>query len=83
MTGDSENVAKWVATELGIQGYYTSILPEDKASFIQDIRKRGKRLAMVGEGINNAPALVSADVGIAIGAKQMQLSKQGHHINQK
>ena len=68
MTGDSEDVARWVAGELGISEYYASVLPEDKAKRIQTIRMQGRRAAMVGDGVNDAPALVSADVGIAIGA---------------
>ena len=68
MTGDSEDVARWVADQLGIEEYYANVLPADKAKKIQDIRRQGRRVAMVGDGVNDAPALVSADVGIAIGA---------------
>lgn len=68
ITGDSEDVARWVAGELGITEYYANVLPEDKAKSIQTIRVQGRRVAMVGDGVNDAPALVSADVGIAIGA---------------
>jgi Cu2+-exporting ATPase len=68
MTGDSKDVAGWVAGELGISEYYAGVLPQDKAKRIQEIRRQGRRVAMVGDGVNDAPALVSADVGIAIGA---------------
>ena len=68
MTGDSEEVARWVAGELGISEYYANILPEDKARWIRTLRSRGRKTAMVGDGVNDAPALASADVGIAIGA---------------
>jgi Cu2+-exporting ATPase len=68
MTGDSQDVARWVADQLGITEYYANVLPEDKAKRIEDIRKQGRRVAMVGDGVNDAPALVTADVGIAIGA---------------
>ena len=68
MTGDSEDVAQWAADELRIKEYYANVLPEDKAKKIQEMRLRGRRTAMVGDGVNDAPALVSADVGIAIGA---------------
>ncbi|MHB1001496.1 MAG: heavy metal translocating P-type ATPase [Armatimonadota bacterium] len=68
LTGDSEDVARWVAQELGITEYYASVLPADKEKKVSEIRKQGRKVAMVGDGVNDAPALVSADVGIAIGA---------------
>ena len=68
MTGDSEPVAKAVAAELAIDTVFAGVLPEDKASNIQKVQRQGKRVAMVGDGVNDAPALVTADVGIAIGA---------------
>lgn len=68
LTGDSEDVARWVARELGIREYYANVLPEDKERRIREIQQQGRRVAMVGDGVNDAPALVSADVGIAIGA---------------
>ncbi|MCL6519371.1 MAG: heavy metal translocating P-type ATPase [Armatimonadetes bacterium] len=68
MTGDSWDVARWVAEELGIDEYYANLLPEDKAKRIQQIRQEERRVAMVGDGINDAPALVLANIGIAIGA---------------
>jgi Cu2+-exporting ATPase len=68
VTGDSEDAARSVAEELGIEEYYANVLPGEKAKLVEDIRKQGRRVAMVGDGVNDAPALVSADVGIAIGA---------------
>jgi Cu2+-exporting ATPase len=68
LTGDSEDVARWVAEELGITEFYANVLPEDKEKRIREMRAQGRRVAMVGDGVNDAPALVSADVGIAIGA---------------
>jgi len=68
LTGDRQNVAKSVAAELGIEEYFAEIMPEEKAKKIEELKKRGLTVAMVGDGINDAPALVSADVGIAIGA---------------
>ena len=68
ITGDSEKVASWVARELGIDEYFSKVLPKDKAEKIKVLQKAGKIVAMVGDGINDAPALAQADLGIAIGA---------------
>ena len=68
LTGDSAAVARWVAGELGFDEYFAEVLPDQKAATINDVKRRGLTVAMVGDGVNNAPALVAADVGIAIGA---------------
>ncbi|MGM0593548.1 MAG: copper-translocating P-type ATPase [Pseudomonadota bacterium] len=68
LTGDSEAVAKSVATELGLDDYFAGVLPEQKAEKIKQVKRQGMRVAMVGDGVNDAPALVEADLGIAIGA---------------
>jgi Cu2+-exporting ATPase len=68
LTGDSEEVARWVAKELGIDEYFAQVLPDQKAEKIKGLKEKGYKVAMVGDGINDAPALVTADVGIAIGA---------------
>lgn len=68
MTGDAPAVADTVAREIGIDSVLAQVLPQDKAAHIERLRKQGKRVAMVGDGVNDAPALVTADVGVAIGA---------------
>ena len=68
MTGDAQPVADAVARELGIDIVFAQIPPEGKAAKIEELQKQGKRVGMVGDGVNDAPALVTADVGIAIGA---------------
>jgi Cu2+-exporting ATPase len=68
LTGDAEAVAKGVSKELGIDEYFAQVLPDQKAAKIKSLKEQGYRVAMVGDGVNDAPALVTADVGIAIGA---------------
>ena len=66
MTGDSDRTAKAIATRVGVDKYYSEVLPEDKAKFVEEAKAQGLKVLMVGDGINDSPALSAADVGIAI-----------------
>lgn len=68
LSGDRESVVKKVASELSLDGYYAEALPENKAKYVQDLKAKNKVVAMVGDGVNDAPALAAADVAFAVGS---------------
>lgn len=68
VTGDSQDVADYVAKQLGLDQYFAEVRPEDKAAKVKELQKSGSKVAFVGDGINDAPALTTADIGLAIGA---------------
>ena len=80
LTGDAQAVADAVAAELGIDTVFAQILPEDKATKVRELQGRGKKVAMVGDGVNDAPALATADIGIAIGAGTDVAVEAGHIV---
>ena len=80
LTGDAQAVADSVARELGIDTVFAQVLPEDKASKVRELQKQGKKVAMVGDGVNDAPALATADIGIAIGAGADVAVEAGHIV---
>jgi P-type Cu2+ transporter len=80
LTGDAKAVAEAVAAEIGIDTVFAEVLPEDKASKVEELQSGGRKVAMVGDGVNDAPALATADIGIAIGAGSDVAVEAGHIV---
>jgi Cu2+-exporting ATPase len=80
LTGDARAVADAVAKDLRIDTVFAEVLPEDKASKVEELQRRGRKVAMVGDGVNDAPALAMADIGIAIGAGTDVAVEAGHIV---
>lgn len=80
LTGDAQAVADAIAAELHIETVFAQVLPEEKASRVRELQEQGRRVAMVGDGVNDAPALATADVGIAIGAGTDVAVQAGHIV---
>ncbi len=80
LTGDSQAVADAVARQLGIDTVFAEVLPEDKAEKVKELQSQGKTVAMVGDGVNDAPALATSDIGIAVGAGTDVAVEAGHIV---
>lgn len=80
LTGDNQETAKHVSTQIGITDYRANLLPEDKINIIKELQKNGDKVAMVGDGINDAPALVQANIGIAMGAMGTEAAMEAADI---
>lgn len=80
LTGDNEATAKTIASQLGVDEVHANLMPEDKVKVIEDLKKQGHRVAMIGDGINDAPALARADVGIAMGGGGTQAALEAADI---
>ena len=80
LTGDNEETARAVASSLGVDEVHANLMPEDKVTAIEDLKKQGHRVAMIGDGINDAPALARADVGIAMGGGGTQAALEAADI---
>ena len=81
MTGDSRRTAAAVASRLGMDEFFAEVLPEDKAAFIRREHEAGRKVVMIGDGINDSPALSEADAGVAIGRRRCHSKGDCRHHN--
>lgn len=80
ITGDKEQVALEVYNELQLDGYYAEVLPHDKAKYVRDFKSNGNNVMMVGDGINDAPALAYADIGVTLGGKRTDIAVEASDL---
>ncbi len=80
LTGDNERVAAAIANRLGIDEYRASLMPQDKIAIVRDLQRAGHRVAMIGDGVNDAPAIAQADVGIAMGVVGSDVALEAAHV---
>ena len=76
LTGDNEHTARLVATQLGLDEYHAELLPEDKVNYVKKLKEEGHIVAMAGDGINDAPAIATADIGLAMGEGGTDISME-------
>lgn len=81
MTGDSERTARAVAAKVGVDEYYSEVLPEDKASFVEKEKAKGRKVVMLGVGINDSPALSAADAGIAVSRRRRDCKRDATSLS--